>query len=136
MPINTVVFQGPANAPGNWYGKLEQRNNQETLVLFKGVADRSTPQKLKDKINNVHKGEKLANEFIKGNHIKINDPLTNSGLLNQYLSAGQQNFATLTKVAEILDMHPQNVNGHVNLAASLYSNTADSIRGITIIREP
>ena len=136
MPIDAVVFQGPANAPGVWYGKIEQRNNQNTLVLFRGAANRSASQKIKDKISNIHKGEKLASEFINGHHIKVNSATQNCALLNQYLSAGQQNHVTLSNVAGILNNMPRDANGHVNLAASLFSNTTHSIRGISICWEP
>ena len=136
MPINSVVFQGPVNTPGIWYGKIEQRNNQKTLVLFKARAERSLSQKMKDKIEDIHRGEKLATQFITGNHIKITSPVGNVSLLNQYLSSGMQNHTTLSNVAGILENTTKDVNGHVNLAANLISNVSGTQRNITISWEP
>ncbi len=136
MPINAVVFQGAANAPGIWYGKIEQRNNQETLVLFKGAADRSAPQKLKDKIGGIHKGEKLATNFIRGHQIALTSRFPNAELLERYLGSSIQNNLVLTNSASILGNLQKDVNGHANVSANLVSNGTGLARNISISWEP
>ena len=137
MPIESIVIQGQHRANHQaWYGKIEQRNNQETLVLFLGNAERSVPKKLKDKIAGIEKAEKLASQFINGNKINLTDRFTGVDLLGRYINSQIQNNQVLDNTAKLLSTVPKDVQGHVKLGANLVPHQPGPTRQISISWEP
>ncbi len=137
MPIESIVIQGQHRADHQtWYGKIEQRNNQETLVLFLGNAERSVPKKLKDKIDGIEKAEKLASEFINDNKINLTDRFPGVDLLGKYINSKIQNNEVLDNTAKLLSILEKDAQGHVNLGANLVPHQPGPKRQISISWEP
>ena len=94
MNVNNLVFRGNLQPDGVWYGKIEKNEaGEKSLVLFQREGERDKSQHISDKMQGVHKGEKLANEFIAGKKLNIvGNTIRDKGLLQSYLKSGQQNI--------------------------------------------
>ena len=123
MDVNRVIFRGDIGSPGTWYGRVEkQKDDTQALILFKRPEQRSKPQLLADKVNDVHKGGKLATDFIAGKLITIKSDVTHKDLLQKYMQSAVQNDTTLDKIAELIRAQStQNIGpkGNVNFLASV-----------------
>ncbi len=123
MDVNRVIFRGDIGAAGTWYGRVEkQSDDTRALVLFKRPQERSKPQHLADKANHIHKGGKLASQFIAGKVITIQSDLTHKDMLQKYMQSGTHNDHTLNQIAGLLKSQSAgNIGptGNVNFMASL-----------------
>ncbi len=142
MDVNRVIFRGDIGAAGTWYGRIEkQSDDTRALVLFKRPQERSKPQHLADKANDVHKGGKLASQFIAGKVITIQSDLTHKDMLQKYMQSGTQNDHTLNQIAGLLRAQStSNIGptGNVNFMASLrpVGGTVAQSRPVSISWEP
>ncbi len=72
IDVKNLVFRGDLQPGGDWYGKVEKNEaGEKSLVLFQRTGERDTVQQLSDKMNGIHKGEKLATQFIDGKKTKF-----------------------------------------------------------------
>lgn len=119
MDVNRLVFRGDITAPGAWYGKVEQEGDQSTLVLFKRPEARGRAQHVADKMKGIHKGTKLATQFISGKTIALAGQLQDKQLLQSYLQSAKQTDTTLNTIAELIKRQQAAPDGGVNLTARL-----------------
>jgi hypothetical protein len=124
MDVKNLVFRGDLQPGGNWYGKVEKNEaGEKSLVLFQRQGERDTPQHLSDKINGVHKGEKLATEFINGKKLNlIGNIIKDKALLQNYLQSGHQTSETLTRAFHLVKNQIETPSGKIVIPAELSSS--------------
>ena len=136
MDVKNLVFRGELQLGGAWYGKIENNESGEkSLVLFHRAGERDAAQKLSDKMNGVHKGEKLATKFITGKQINLNlDNIPNRDLLQRYLQSAQQTQTTLTQAYTLIRNHIETPSGdivvHGNISSAVGERNTKNIKKI------
>ncbi len=135
MDVNKLVFRGDISAPGEWYGKVEQEGDQSALVLFKRPEARGKAQHVADKMTGVHKGTKLASQFIAGKTISLMGQLQGKQLLQSYLQSAIQTDVTLNNIAALIQSQPRQ-GGGVNFTAKLDPITGGIGRQVNISWQP
>ena len=121
MNVNNLVFRGNLQPDGVWYGKIEKNEaGKKSLVLFQREGERDKSQHISDKMQGVHKGEKLANEFIAGKKLNIvGNTIRDKGLLQSYLQSGHQTSTTLTQAYNLVKNQIETPSGKVVIPAEL-----------------
>ena len=137
MDVSKLVFRGNINAPGEWYGKIEKEDGKKALVLFKRPEERNKTQHMADKFNDVHKGAKLASEFIENKKITLIGKLNEKELLQKYLQSAHQTDTTLNVIANLLTNQTPSPNGGVKFLAQVSPVTGGGIpKDISISWQP
>ena len=121
MNVNNLVFRGNLQPDGVWYGKIEKNEaGEKSLVLFQREGERDKSQHISDKMQGVHKGEKLANEFIAGKKLNlVGNTIRDKSLLQSYLQSGHQNSTTLTQAYNLVKNQIETPSGKVVIPAEL-----------------
>lgn len=121
MDVKNLVFRGDLQPGGDWYGKVERNEaGEESLVLFQRVGERDLVQQLSDKMNGVHKGEKLATEFINGKTLHlVGNTIKEKELLQRYLQSAHQNHSTLTNAFKLMKEQIQTPSGTIVIPAEI-----------------
>ena len=92
MDVKNLVFRGDLQPSGDWYGKM----------------------------NGVHKGEKLATEFINGKKLNlVGNTIKEKELLQRYLQSGHHNYTTLTNAFKLIKEQIQTPSGTIVIPAEL-----------------
>ena len=139
MNVKNLVFRGNLQTDGVWYGKVEKNEaGEKSLVLFQRQGERDSTQHLSDKINGVHKGEKLATEFITGKKLNlIGNTIKDKDLLQTYLQSGHQTSTTLTQAFNLLKNQIETPSGNIVIPAELSSASgSQNTQDIKIRWEP
>jgi hypothetical protein len=139
MDVKNLVFRGDLQPDGVWYGKIEKNEaGEKSLVLFQREGERDKAQHLSDKMSGVHKGEKLATEFISGKKLNlIGNTIKDKALLQNYLQSGHQNHTTLTHAFRLLKNQIETPSGNIVIPAEISSSTGSaSAQNIKIRWEP
>jgi len=139
MSVNNLVFRGDLQPDGVWYGKIEKNEaGEKSLVLFQREGERDTGQHISDKMQGIHKGEKLADEFIAGKKLNlVGNTIRDKNLLQSYLQSGHQTSTTLTNAYNLVKNQIETPSGKIVIPAELSQiSGAANTQNIKIRWEP
>lgn len=107
MNIDKLVFRGPADANADWQGKIEKFNGETSLVLFQRNDENGALKKLGSKVGNkldgVHKAEKMIAEAFNNQSIVLLGQGINHSYLSKLLNSTIQTKRTVSQVFAALD---------------------------------
>ena len=124
MDVKNLVFRGDLQPGGDWYGKVEKNEaGEKSLLLFQRTGERDTVQQLSDKMNGIHKGEKLATQFIDGKKLNlVGNTIKDKESLQRYLQSGHHTYTTLTSAFKLVKEQIQTPSGTIVIPAEISSS--------------